>query len=120
MVRVRASSVIGADGARSARLARQTIKGGGKTKCVFAYHEIIRSPSGGEGGFNAERCDVFYQGKLSPDFYAWIFPARGHGQHRRRQRPQGLFPPGRGEGAEGLDRAAGLRDRPHRGRADSR
>ena len=73
VVRVRARSVIGADGARSG-LARQTIKGGGKTKCVFAYHEIIRSPVGGEGGFDAERCDVFYQGKLSPDFYAWIFP----------------------------------------------
>ena len=73
VVRVRARSVIGADGARSG-LARQTIKGGGKTKCVFAYHEIIRSPAGGEGGFDAERCDVFYQGKLSPDFYAWIFP----------------------------------------------
>ena len=25
----------------------------------------------------AARCDVFYQGKLSPDFYAWIFP---HGE----------------------------------------
>ena len=24
--------------------------------------------------FDRSRCDVFYQGKLSPDFYAWIFP----------------------------------------------
>jgi geranylgeranyl reductase len=71
--RVRARSVIGADGARS-QLARQTIKGGDKTSCVFAYHEIIRSPTNGDAGFDADRCDVFYQGHLSPDFYAWIFP----------------------------------------------
>ena len=75
-VRVRARAVVGADGAKS-RVARQTIKGGGETKCVFAYHEIIRAPQDGRGGFDARRCDVFYQGKLSPDFYAWIFP---HGE----------------------------------------
>jgi geranylgeranyl reductase len=74
--RIRARTVIGADGARS-QLARQTIKGGGKTPCVYAYHEIIRSPANGEAGFDGGRCDVFYQGRLSPDFYAWIFP---HGQ----------------------------------------
>jgi geranylgeranyl reductase len=74
--RIRARSVIGADGARS-QLARQTVKGAGKTPCVFAYHEIIRSPVNGEGGFDGQRCDVFYQGHLSPDFYAWIFP---HGE----------------------------------------
>ena len=28
-------------------------------------------------GFDGTRCDVFYQGKLSPDFYAWVFP---HGE----------------------------------------
>ncbi len=73
LARVRAKAVIGADGARSA-LARQTIKGGDKMPCVFAYHEIIRSPAAGDGDFDGRRCDVFYQGKLSPDFYAWIFP----------------------------------------------
>jgi len=71
--RVRARAVIGADGARSS-LARQTIKGAEKTHFVFAYHEIIRSPSKGAADFDGRRCDVFYQGKLSPDFYAWIFP----------------------------------------------
>jgi geranylgeranyl reductase len=25
-------------------------------------------------GYDGTRCDVFYQGKLSPDFYGWIFP----------------------------------------------
>ncbi len=76
LIRIRARSVIGADGARS-QLARQTIKGGGETPCVFAYHEIIRSPTNGSAGFDGGRCDVFYQGRLSPDFYAWIFP---HGE----------------------------------------
>ncbi|MFN3608969.1 MAG: geranylgeranyl diphosphate reductase [Hyphomonas sp.] len=74
--RVRARCVIGADGARS-RVAAQTIRGGGETKCVFAYHEIIRSPLSGEGGFDPNCCEIYYQGHLSPDFYAWIFP---HGE----------------------------------------
>jgi geranylgeranyl reductase len=73
VVRVRARTVIGADGARS-KVARQTLKGADKVPCVFAYHEIIRAPATGVGGFDGRRCDVFYQGKLSPDFYAWIFP----------------------------------------------
>ncbi len=73
VLRVRARCVVGADGARS-QVARQTIRGGGEGKCVFAYHEIVRAPRDGRGGFDARRCDVFYQGRLSPDFYAWIFP----------------------------------------------
>ncbi len=75
-VRVRARSVIGADGARS-QVARQAVPRAGKSKCVFAYHEIVRAPTDGRGGFDGRRCDVFYQGRLSPDFYAWIFP---HGE----------------------------------------
>ncbi|MBY0518988.1 MAG: FAD-dependent monooxygenase, partial [Sphingomonas sp.] len=39
--RVRTRAVIGADGARS-HVARQEIKGG-KTKFVFAYHEVIKA-----------------------------------------------------------------------------
>jgi geranylgeranyl reductase len=73
---VRARMVIGADGARS-QVARQTLKGADKVPCVFAYHEIVRSPADGQADFDANRCDVYYQGKLSPDFYAWIFP---HGE----------------------------------------
>lgn len=72
---VRTHTVIGADGARS-RVAAQAIPGGGETKCVFAYHEIIRSPAP-TNGFDPARCDIYYQGRLSPDFYAWIFP---HGE----------------------------------------
>lgn len=71
--RVRARAVIGADGARSA-VARQSIPGADRVPCVFAYHEVIRAPADPSDGFDGSRCDVFYQGALSPDFYAWIFP----------------------------------------------
>ncbi|MFZ4687549.1 MAG: geranylgeranyl reductase family protein, partial [Hyphomonadaceae bacterium] len=71
--RVRARTVVGADGARS-QVAKQTIKDADRMPCVFAYHEIIRAPAHGAGGFEKSRCDIYYQGKLSPDFYAWIFP----------------------------------------------
>lgn len=67
---VRASVVIGADGAKSA-VAAQTIPGAAKVPHVFAYHEIIRTPA---RGFDGTRCDVYYQGRVSPDFYGWIFP----------------------------------------------
>jgi geranylgeranyl diphosphate/geranylgeranyl-bacteriochlorophyllide a reductase len=70
---VRARTVIGADGARS-KVARQSVKGADKIPCVFAYHEIIAMPKAGDGDFEASRCDIYYQGHLSPDFYAWIFP----------------------------------------------
>jgi geranylgeranyl reductase len=73
---VRARSVIGADGALSA-VARQTIPGAKHPPFVFAYHEIVRSPKAGDGGFDHTRCDVYYQGGLSPDFYGWIFPHGG-------------------------------------------
>lgn len=74
--RLRTRAVIGADGARSA-VARQAIPGADRIPCVFAYHEVIKSPEPG-ASFDPARCDVFYQGKLSPDFYAWVFP---HGEH---------------------------------------
>ena len=71
--RVRARAVIGADGARSA-VARQSLKNADRVPCVFAYHEVIRAPDAATEGYDGTRCDVFYQGRLSPDFYAWIFP----------------------------------------------
>jgi geranylgeranyl reductase len=74
--RVRARVVIGADGARSA-VAKQCLVGAERIPCVFAYHEIIKSPPKNTEQFDASRCDVFYQGRLSPDFYAWVFP---HGE----------------------------------------
>lgn len=70
--RVRARCVIGADGARSG-VARQELPEAGRVPCVFAYHEIVKSPPASTA-FNPSRCDVVYQGKYSPDFYAWVFP----------------------------------------------
>ncbi|GEP02043.1 geranylgeranyl diphosphate reductase [Methylobacterium oxalidis] len=69
---VRARLVIGADGATSP-VGRAEIPGHAGMRQVFAYHEIVRRPEAG-GDFEGSRCDVFYQGRLSPDFYAWIFP----------------------------------------------
>ena len=68
MQAVRARQVIGADGALSA-VARQEIRGADRTKFVFAYHEIVAAPR-----VDDTRCEIHYDGILSPDFYAWIFP----------------------------------------------
>ena len=70
--KVRTRVVIGADGARS-NVAKQCVKGADRVPYVFAYHEIVRSPQN-DPAWDGSRCDVYYQGKLSPDFYAWIFP----------------------------------------------
>lgn len=75
-VAVRARRVVGADGARS-EVARQTVPGAERTKYVFAYHEILRVPDRRPAGYDGSRCDVYYRGQLSPDFYGWVFP---HGQ----------------------------------------
>jgi geranylgeranyl reductase len=78
VVTVTARSVIGADGARSG-VARATIPDAEKTPWVLAYHEIIEVPEDQKWGvYDPERCDVWYQGRLSPDFYAWVFP---HGRN---------------------------------------
>jgi geranylgeranyl reductase len=70
---VRARAVIGADGANSG-VAYQCIPGADRIRYVAAYHEIVCAPAPGSADYDARRCDVYYQGKLSPDFYAWIFP----------------------------------------------
>jgi len=66
------SALIGADGAKS-RVAQQCIPGADRTPYVFAYHEIVESPAG-DTGFDGTRCDVYYRGDISPDFYGWVFP----------------------------------------------
>jgi geranylgeranyl reductase len=75
-VSVRARILVGADGANS-MVARQAIPGA-KTKFVFAYHEIVKAPdqatSGVRPSYDGSRCDVYYDGKTSPDFYSWVFP----------------------------------------------
>jgi geranylgeranyl reductase len=75
---LRARVVIGADGAVS-RVAQQEITGGEpEGKIVFAYHEIVKSPEHPRSdAFAPGRADVYYGSRLSPDFYAWVFP---HGE----------------------------------------
>ncbi|MEM9198105.1 MAG: geranylgeranyl diphosphate reductase [Pseudomonadota bacterium] len=79
--------IVGADGARS-NVARQEVPGGDEIPYVIAYHEIIESPDpmpdpgharampGSMAGaeFDPRRCDVIYDGAISPDFYGWVFP----------------------------------------------
>jgi geranylgeranyl reductase len=67
--------VIGADGARS-NVARTEVPGGDRVPYVIAYHEIIEAPDATET-YSPDRCDVIYDGAISPDFYGWIFP-HGH------------------------------------------
>lgn len=72
--RVRARFVIGADGALSA-VGKQAVPGADRLRYVFAYHEIIEAPPAGEvEDYDPRSCDIYYRGKLSPDFYAWVFP----------------------------------------------
>lgn len=70
---VLARMVIGADGALSG-VARQAIPQASEAQHVFAYHEVIASPTTSSEAFDPTRCDVIYRGALSPDFYAWVFP----------------------------------------------
>jgi geranylgeranyl reductase len=71
--RLRARTVIGADGAKS-KVAKQEVPKAATVPCVFAYHEIVEAPATASGAYDAKRCDVYYQGKHSPDFYSWVFP----------------------------------------------
>lgn len=81
--------VIGADGARSA-VARSEVPGGDKIPYVIAYHEIIKAPDPSPD-YDPDRCDVIYDGRISPDFYGWVFP---HG---------GQASVGMGTGLDGVD-----------------
>jgi geranylgeranyl reductase len=71
--RVVAKLVIAADGAGS-RVREQAFSKQEKMKHVFAYHEIVKSPESATERFDPSRCDVYYQGRISPDFYGWVFP----------------------------------------------
>ncbi|MEM9811571.1 MAG: geranylgeranyl diphosphate reductase [Pseudomonadota bacterium] len=80
--------IIGADGARS-DVARAEVPGGDTIPYVIAYHEVIATPE--DGSWDPDRCDVIYDGRISPDFYGWVFP---HG-------PQASV--GMGSGIKGVD-----------------
>jgi geranylgeranyl reductase len=49
------------------------VPGAERRSIVFAYHEIVRTPAA-PPGYDGSRCDVYYRGTLSPDFYGWVFP----------------------------------------------
>ncbi|MEM8767215.1 MAG: geranylgeranyl diphosphate reductase [Pseudomonadota bacterium] len=69
---IRARVVIGADGANSA-VAKARVRGSEKGGFVAAYHEIVKAPAA-DPDYDGSRCDIYYRGDLSPDFYSWIFP----------------------------------------------
>jgi geranylgeranyl reductase len=72
---LRTRLVIGADGAKS-RVGRAEVPGADSVPLVFAYHEIIAAPQANPR-YDPVRCDVVYDGSISPDFYGWVFP---HGE----------------------------------------
>lgn len=77
MTHIAARRVIGADGANSA-VRRLMFPASRKPPYVFAYHEIVESPVDTDPLlFRADRCDVVYDGDISPDFYGWVFPHGG-------------------------------------------
>ncbi len=71
-VRLETKLIIGADGARS-NVARAEVPGGEAIPYVIAYHEIIEAPKA-SNAYDPTRCDVVYDGAISPDFYGWVFP----------------------------------------------
>ena len=71
-VSIETKLIIGADGARS-NVAKAEVPGGEKINYVIAYHEIIEAPETTEK-YDPLRCDVVYDGAISPDFYGWVFP----------------------------------------------
>lgn len=71
-VAIQTKLIIGADGARS-NVAKAEVPGGEKINYVIAYHEIIEAPTA-SAQYDPLRCDVIYDGKISPDFYGWVFP----------------------------------------------
>jgi len=71
---VLAKAVVGADGAKSQVGRSAGVKGCAEANYVFAYHEIIKTPTDKPLSFDGTRCDVLYQKPVSPDFYGWVFP----------------------------------------------
>ncbi len=88
-LRLTTKLVIGADGARS-NVAKTEVPGGDKIPYVIAYHEIIKAPPK-SAQYDPGRCDVIYDGRISPDFYGWVFP---HGD---------VVSVGMGTGIDGVD-----------------
>jgi geranylgeranyl diphosphate/geranylgeranyl-bacteriochlorophyllide a reductase len=104
-MRLQTRLVIGADGARS-NVAKTEVPGGDKIPYVIAYHEIIKAPAK-SAHYDPVRCDVIYDGKISPDFYGWIFP---HGDQASVGMGTGLDGVDLKQATADLRAAAGLSD----------
>ena len=104
-MRLTTKLVIGADGARSV-VAKTEVPGGDKIPYVIAYHEIIKAPAA-SNSYDPKRCDVIYDGKISPDFYGWIFP---HGDQASIGMGTGLDGVDLKQATADLRAAAGLSD----------
>ena len=100
-----AKLVIGADGARS-KVAKAEVPGGDTIPYVIAYHEIVEAPDGG-ASYDPDRCDVIYDGSISPDFYGWVFP---HGKQASIGMGTGIADIDLKEATRALREAAGLTD----------
>jgi len=106
-VQLYARMVIGADGANSI-VRRLMFPAGSRPPYVFAYHEIVESPENSDPrSFIADRCDVVYDGRLSPDFYGWVFP---HGAQTSVGCGSGVKGHNLRQATSELRRAAGLAD----------
>ena len=71
-------------------MGRAEVPGGDTIPYVIAYHEIIEAPNPSTL-YDPLRCDVIYDGEISPDFYGWVFP---HGKSAS---------VGMGTGVDGVD-----------------
>lgn len=97
--------IIGADGARS-RVGKAEVEGWDKIPYVLAYHEIIKAPPKNDV-YDPVRCDVIYDGAISPDFYGWVFP---HGDSASVGMGTGLTNVDLKEATAALRAASGLAD----------
>ena len=71
---VRARAVIGADGAQLGRRAPVRSRRRQDPLRGRVSRDRAGTRRAAPADYDATRCDVYYQGRLSPDFYAWIFP----------------------------------------------
>ncbi len=115
---LKARFVIGADGANSA-VGRQEVRGAGRGRFVFAYHEVIAAPLDAATQSADSRCEIHYRGTLSPRLLRLDFPARRHDERGLGERLQGLLSEKLGSVSTRPRRSVEHRDAPPRGSANS-
>ncbi|MCK7500869.1 MAG: hypothetical protein MZW92_69840 [Comamonadaceae bacterium] len=104
---VRARARRSAPTARAPAWRASAMPGAERMPYVFAYHEIVRAPDGGQRRLRRRRAATsYYRGELVARLLRLGLPARRHRQRRRRQRRQGLLAARRGRPT--LRQASGL------------